>query len=84
MMMSVTIEYQDGRVTDVESVDAAMGRIENDYPDAVYGEWEPAPSCDGATECERMLVWEDAAAAGPDGTGDDGSHSVCEIIRTCT
>lgn len=71
----MTIEYQDGRKREVVTVEQAMEILAEEYPDAVYGNWEY-----NEPERQRMLVWENEEIAGEPGTGDDGSHAVAEII----
>lgn len=75
------IEYANGRKIEVDSEDKARKIIEEDYPDAVYGDdWELG-GWDGETPIYRLLVWENEEIAGEPGCGDDGSHAIAEIIR---
>jgi len=67
------IEYQNGKVEDVENEDAAKDIIEAEYPDAVYGDdWEQINEYR-----RRLLVWENEDAA----EEDDGSHAIAEIVE---
>jgi hypothetical protein len=73
-----TIRWSNGeRDQTFETLGAARDRIERDYPFAVYGEPE-LTSWD--QDGERILVWLDRQAAGPEGLGDDGSHAIAEIL----
>lgn len=74
-MKTFAIEYVDGRKVECESEEEAREIIENEYPEAVFCEWQwndPAR--------QRMLVWENEEIAGVPGNGDDGSHAVAEIL----
>jgi hypothetical protein len=74
-MMTYRISYQNGKTEEVESAEDAVEILGNQYPEAVFGEWEyNEPSK------QRMLVWENEEIAGEPGSGDDGSHAVAEII----
>ncbi|DBA35097.1 TPA_asm: hypothetical protein vir515_00012 [Caudoviricetes sp. vir515] len=69
------IEYANGRSVKVEDEEDARRLIGEEYPDAVYGDWEEI-----AGERQRILVWQDEEDAGEPGTGDDGSNAVAEIV----
>jgi hypothetical protein len=71
------IEYANGTMTRVDDEADARRILDQEYPDAVYGEWEE----DRYGERFRRLVWEDEDDAGEPGTGDDGSNAVAEIVR---
>jgi hypothetical protein len=64
------IKYSHGETVRVSDEDGAREIIDNQYPDAFYGEWEQADCC------SRMLVWETEL----DSINDDGSNAICEII----
>jgi hypothetical protein len=77
-MSQIVINYVgSGAVTECISVDDAMARIETQYPDADYGDWEDNGRNDVGRPMERMLVWEDEASS----EGDNGQAAVCEISR---
>jgi hypothetical protein len=83
--MNYWINWSNGAVTEWQTLDDAQSSIINQYPDAVFGEWEPSSINDDGLVCEdRMLAWESEVTAGPEGLGDDGSQSVCEIVRSDT
>jgi hypothetical protein len=74
-MQTMWIEYADGRHRDVLDEYDARCKLEEEFPEAVFGEWQY-----NVKTHQRMLVWENEEIAGEPGVGDDGSHAVAEII----
>jgi hypothetical protein len=79
--MSVCINYPNGAVTECIDLDDATARIDAEYPNAVYGPWDSDGENDECQPMERMLVWANEEDAGPEGLGDCGANSCCEIAR---
>jgi len=75
-METMRIEYNNGKVVEVDNEDEAIKILDQEFPDAVYGDWEYNERAH-----QRMLVWENEEIAGEPGTGDDGSHAVAEIVK---
>ena len=78
-MTRYTLEWADGRVTDIVADDdasaetAAMARF---GADAVAAEqWDDAGVNDDGEPCERLLIWADEEAA----ENDPGSNAVAQL-----
>lgn len=67
-------ETQSGDSKEIESIEIAKLEIQQDYPNAVFGEREPE-----GQGWERILVWADGDAA----ANDDGRNSIGQIIAPC-
>ncbi|MDD4985745.1 MAG: hypothetical protein PHQ43_08155 [Dehalococcoidales bacterium] len=70
------IEYANGETEWVNDEEDARRILDQEYPNAVYGEREE----DIYGERFRILVWQNEEDAGEPGTGDDGSNAIAEIV----
>lgn len=65
------IEYQNGRIVEVENPSVARKAVLAEYPDAIFGDdWEQIND-----RTRRLLAWENEEAA----KEDDGSHAIAGI-----
>ncbi len=86
MTTTYTLEYADGRASDIvadtdrEAVRAALARVDIDGA-VVADDWDQAGWDDEQRPQERLLIWASEADADP---FDSGSKAIAEIIRSKT
>jgi hypothetical protein len=77
-MMTICIEYADGRVSEYVSEQQARDQIERDYPSAVYAEqWDQSGWNDDGQQMERLCIW----ATEDDAEDDFGAKAVAQLTR---